>query len=1018
MFIIKYLSAVFKYPIIILISICAISLHTNIKAQQPVMWHITSEDGLPSMWVYDIHQDRRGFIWLATEVGVCLYDGTEFKLIPVPQSRNPAVSNIEEDQFGRIWFDNFIQDFYYYDPLDNQMSTFVLPDSIRQYYNNTNNYSFDIDQHNNLWLSAGGGIISRYNISDQSWKIFILSEIPIATSYGLDQNKGLWTIQTFLNTDTNPKRLHKLVHIQEDEIIQKNDLSVLRRDIFPTSQGIFITTSQGIYLMKNDQETKVLNEYNGFVEGKKNYLIRIKEDQNKNIWIYGADGAWVFDADLQAITFGDSPQILKGQFISNLIQDQEGNYWISTLGHGVYLIPALNVLNYQTEQGAISQEDILCMTEDHLGNLILTSNDGQITLFHPPNQLLHQYILPNGNDIEAIFFHKPSKRLFVERGKVFEFNYQSESPINHFFAGNTPKDIAMYKNNNLLVASGDGAYAINITPPTAHLSPLTSPYLENFTYFRNYGDKEHILKFRNIRSRAVWGDTLNERIWIAYTDDLYYYEAGKEFIFKGRDQKPLIAKDIIQDQEGILWVATLRQGIFGIKNKKIIYHYDQSNGLISNNSRVLKVYDQELWIGTNKGVQCLDLKKHTFRKIDRQDGLISSEINDMVIQEDKFWVGTSLGLMSFDRQLKSYNEFPPPIYITSLKIWEKDTLLQTQQTYQLSHRQNNLKIEFRGLAYRSRGKFQYKYRLLNLDTNWVYAESKQNFARYPSLPPGDYTFEVKAVNEDGVESKTTAKLQIQIHYPYWQTWWFLTLLILGIIALVSVIFSWRLRAIRAKNQAEEELLNSRLIALKSQMNPHFIFNALNSIQDFILQNEKLLANRYLGKFADLMRLTLNMSNYATVLLEEELKSLKLYLELEALRFEDTFHYEIQVDSKISTDKIELPSMLIQPYVENAIKHGLRHRKDNRKLWVRFRLSPQKDILYCEIEDNGIGREKSREINQYQAKKYPSFAMNASRKRLEILNLKHKKNISLQIIDLKNDSHQAIGTKVVLSIALV
>ena len=1008
----------FKHSIIIFFTICTFGLHTSIHAQQPVMWQITSEDGLPSMWVYDIHQDRRGFIWLATEVGICRYDGTAFKIIPVPQSKNPAVSNIEEDQFGRIWFDNFIEDYFYYDPLDKQMYTFVLPDSIQQHYNGASHYGFEIDQHNNLWLSNKRQIIGRYNISDQSWKSFVVTEIPMFFNYGLDKKKGLWAIQSVFNKeDINPKLSHKLIHIQEDEIVQKKDLSIAGGSIFPTSQGVFMTTAhQGIYLIKDDQESRVLNKYN-IIEGKQGYLIRIKEDQNKNIWIFGAKGAWVFNADLQAITFGESPQMLKGQYISNLIQDQEGNYWISTLGHGVYIIPALNVLNYKIRHGVILQEDILCMTEDHLGNLILASNDGQITLFHPPNQLLRQYILPNGNNIETIFFHKPSKRLFVENGAVFEFIYESESPVKHFRVGSTPKDMAIYKNNNLLIASGDGAYAINITPPTAHLDPLKSPYLENFTYFKNYGIKEHILKFRNIRSRAIWGDTLHERIWVAYTDDLYYYEAGNEFIFKGGSQKPLIAKDIIQDQEGILWVATLRQGIFGIKSKKIIYHYDQSNGLISNNCRVLKVYNQELWIGTNQGIQCLDLKTHTFRTVDRQDGLISSEVNDMVIQDDKVWVGTSLGLMSFDRQLKTYNKFPPPIYITSLKIWEKDTLLQTQQTYQLSHHQNNLKIEFRGLAYRSRGKFQYKYRLLNLDTNWVYAESKQNFARYPSLPPGKYTFEVKAVNEDGVESTTIAKLKIQINYPYWQTWWFLILMILSILSLVSVIFSWRLRAIRAKNQIEEELLNSRLIALKSQMNPHFIFNALNSIQDFILQNEKLLANRYLGKFADLMRLTLNMSNYSKVLLEEELKNLKLYLELEALRFEDTFHYEIQLDSKISVDKIELPSMLIQPYVENAIKHGLRHRKDSRRLWVRFRLSPQSDILYCEIEDNGIGRAKSRDINQYQAKKYPSFAMNANRKRLEILNLKYKKNISLQIHDLKSNSHQAIGTKVVLSIVL-
>ncbi|HNN31254.1 MAG TPA: histidine kinase, partial [Chitinophagaceae bacterium] len=219
-----------------------------------------------------------------------------------------------------------------------------------------------------------------------------------------------------------------------------------------------------------------------------------------------------------------------------------------------------------------------------------------------------------------------------------------------------------------------------------------------------------------------------------------------------------------------------------------------------------------------------------------------------------------------------------------------------------------------------------------------------------------------------------------------------------------------------KSKLQEEARQSQLASLKAQMNPHFMFNALNSIQEYILLSDKRLANMYLGKFADLMRLILDQSNKEIISLEEELKILNLYLELEALRFEENFEYIIQKENIEDEAEINIPAMLIQPYVENAIKHGLLHKQGLKKISIHFKL--QKNKLLCVVEDNGIGRKRSGEINALRNKKYTSFATGATQKRLELLNQNNPNLIVVNYTDLTLNNTTYIGTKVSIVIPII
>ncbi|WP_147676131.1 tetratricopeptide repeat-containing sensor histidine kinase [Algibacter pacificus] len=256
-----------------------------------------------------------------------------------------------------------------------------------------------------------------------------------------------------------------------------------------------------------------------------------------------------------------------------------------------------------------------------------------------------------------------------------------------------------------------------------------------------------------------------------------------------------------------------------------------------------------------------------------------------------------------------------------------------------------------------------------------------------------------------------------------------SVIIAGLILLTSIFYFSRLKTkkkaelitvelkeTQKRLAIEKQYRDSELKALKAQMNPHFIFNALNSIQDYIVLNQKNLASDYLGKFADLIRNYLHFSDTGFISIPDEVHNLNLYLELEKLRFEDKLEYTFRVDDAANSDTIKIPTMLIQPYVENALKHGLLHKKEHRKLEVSLsKISDQ--IIECIIEDNGIGREKSRAIKARKQAQHKSFALKATTERLDLLNYGREKKIGVEIIDLK-ENNTAKGTRVILKIPIL
>jgi sensor histidine kinase YesM len=306
-----------------------------------------------------------------------------------------------------------------------------------------------------------------------------------------------------------------------------------------------------------------------------------------------------------------------------------------------------------------------------------------------------------------------------------------------------------------------------------------------------------------------------------------------------------------------------------------------------------------------------------------------------------------------------------------------------------------------------------KYRLSGLDTTWTEQKGNHIAIIYNALPAGIFQFEAFALNEDDAQSEELVSFRFTINPPFWQTWWFYLLVAVLSIGLVSGLFLLRIRHINRKAALEHAVVTSKLTALRSQMNPHFLFNALNSIQELVLSKDTKNAIRYLGTFSGLTRTILENSAKETVRLSEEIDMLKQYLELEKLRFGDTLEISMVVDPKIDQEGIRIPPMLIQPYVENALKHGLLHLQNDRKLNLEF--NQNNNILAITITDNGVGRAKAKEIAK-QKKKHQSFSSEATENRLQSMKNTFGVSGSVEVIDLYENGNPS-GTKVIMMIPL-
>jgi signal transduction histidine kinase len=535
----------------------------------------------------------------------------------------------------------------------------------------------------------------------------------------------------------------------------------------------------------------------------------------------------------------------------------------------------------------------------------------------------------------------------------------------------------------------------------------------------NLKTREIIVHSRSIgyedRSLAIL-ESISNRIWLGSVDGLFEFRDSMLISQNGHAA--------FQDRVEALGELSDSSLVIGIKGRGVYFwnpnetepylSLDKTNGLTSNLVENIFVDDEEnVWVGTPFGLNKIsintdssaELSNFEIKHFTTNHGLPSNEINMVRKFNDKLWVATSRGLINLIEQPESKIS-PQPII---QDIYLNGKRYSPEESIEIHFGNNNLAIEYVTLNYGlGRDNIPYRFQLLpSQSSDWTL--TKNRTINFSSLTNGQYTFNVQSQNEDGYWSDST-QYDFVVLAPFWKRWWFILLSILGLIGLFILVYKYRVRQVRHEANIQKKMNELERSALRSQMNPHFIFNALNAIQNYINIGDKLSANRYLSRFARLIRTALNHSRVTKIALEDEISTLENYLELEQMRFSGEFEYEISVADDIEPFAVEIPSMLIQPFIENSIVHGLSTKEGKGKISIDFRKSDNK--LFVTIEDNGIGINQS--LKQKKSSLHKSVGMTITKQRLEILNGK-KSMPYLQIKELKNEEGKVAGTSVKLEI---
>lgn len=680
-------------------------------------------------------------------------------------------------------------------------------------------------------------------------------------------------------------------------------------------------------------------------------------------------------------TLFESQHFFDDLFISTFSKKENGTLFFGTFGEGVIVVPDKDNI------APVFDHLFLGITSSPSNDVFLSTRSGKVFSYKNDLKLIDEHNV-NIDHVFSIYgdFSFDSIR---QKGILYPIDY-------------TIKDVAQISHQYILEATSEKVL-IRVDKKSSFPKDLDFIYtsIDSLSY----------VVFTGKRSYAVCWDA---------KDSLIYHSTGfgvysKEWSTLKRDtllfkNKPFLAIDL-EIYDDLLVCATGNNGLLFFKNNQFSFQLSEKDGLNSNALNKIKIKGDQLFILSKKGIQLYDFKLNIFIQPGVKEGVFNTGITNFALSDDKLWLLEKHRFYSIDLVKLSDKEMIGQLYIDSITI--NNQLIDYRNEKTFSYHENALKIYFDYRDIETKRETKIMYLLEGLHDDWSALSTTQNVINFQYLPKGKYVFKIKSVYR-GQETKPFI-YAFRIYAPFWQQWWFLIGLTLLAIAIVLLFNKRKAGKLRKENivQLEKEklktsLLDSELKALRSQMNPHFIFNSLNSIQDLILREDTDASYDYIVLFADLVRSTLNYSSQDFIPLEKEMEFLNVYLTLERLRFEDDFTYSLDSEDDLN---IKIPSLIVQPFIENALQHGLLHKKGQKRLSLNFKLT---DKLTCTIIDNGIGRKAAKKIQQRQGENHESFALKAIEKRLSILSTKNNFEAGYSIEDLyKNGT--AIGTKVVVTI---
>lgn len=567
------------------------------------------------------------------------------------------------------------------------------------------------------------------------------------------------------------------------------------------------------------------------------------------------------------------------------------------------------------------------------------------------------------------------------------------------------------------------------TLPSSDIHAMVTDPQRNFLICTNFGFawfnpltgamrnfREHVALSSIAFTHTFYAMATKHDWWLCQDDGLYRFRLSDSTLHK------VIANDRMQaicsDSAGNMYAGG-EKGFYILRDDayKLL---GKDDGLPSDNVMALSADAAgDIWIAGNVGLS--RYAKGELTSFDARDGLLQSNhmlCNFYLSSNGEMFTGSADGFNHFSPQQLTATIAPLPVYVTALEL--QDTVLGFPGggLVELPYYQNKLNFSFLATDFRLAAYIQYRYRLQGFDSNYVYAGTQRS-ARYTNLAPGSYTFQVEASADGKHWTAAKTPVHIMITRAYWNNWWFRALVALLLLGAGYAAYRIRIGQIRraAKMRSNYEIRLSELenSALRAQMNPHFIFNSLNTINAFVNSNDRARSNEYISKFSKLIRLILDHSRQKRISLKDELEVMQLYLQLEQIRFAQRFDVQVHVTG-LDADNTEVPPLIIQPFVENAILHGLLPREHRGLLTVAVeRLD---DCLQCTITDNGIGRKAAGSLKGRNGYNHRSHGMEITLKRIALFNKEYGLEKEIRIIDLTDADGNATGTRFEVPLAYV
>lgn len=910
---------IFRYPrshlwLGLFLLLCGVTA----EAQDPFSLNFDTEQGLPSSEIFKIAFEKNGKVWFATDRGLCSYNSYEFEVYSTAEGlTNNSVLNFETDPDGNLWMLNLDGSINYL--MDGKLYAFEANDSLAK-------YGFRDQLTLGLAWDPQGRIL-----------LWQPHRINFKTYFRWDQKQRTWDNFSFEELEQSYPSFragHLKLLAPGHRYIPDTDLALL----YPLSDDEFLyvrNNKRSIIFKARKGDPTILDS----LDLKSNVMGIWSEDQH-SMWISTAQGLYQSNRNLDP----PSVQYFSGVPISALQKDREGNFWLATLDEGVKLVPsfAFKKPHYSNPDAQDQLAFSLTPLKNHLisshiqGNIMALDQEFQArTIVQSPK---HFSILNYPTSISAGVAHYP---YFIrESGEGLEV---------------TEKDWG-FRSPNVVNYAGSQFACLGNT----HYRWIDSlQQLESEQVFLQQKSLGRILSILRTPSGILLGTVKGLVELRGPVDSLYPVSVYQDY-----DALQSRINHLVMDPSGRILVGTMGKGV-AILMADTIFVIDQSKGLAGNMvNRVRPENDSILWVATNRGVDRIRLRHGPQPEIisvdhlNSADGLPSNFVRDVAIWQGHVWLATNKGLVYFQPDEVFERALPrPQIALDSVLV--NRIAVPPDSTPILSYSENDLAFEFTAVSFRKpTGQPFYRFRLLGQDSSWTY--TSQRGVQYPGLPSGSYTFEVMARNRMGQWSADSARFQFEIRPHFSQTWWFSTLLVLLVVGILAGLYFYR-EARRRARQTQEWILQqtqlrakeAELAALRNQMNPHFVFNALNSIQNFIFKKDAPKASYFLGRFAQLMRDGLEFSRSRLIALEDELKFLQAYLELESLRFPDKFSYSIDLDEELDPTEVMLPPFLFQPVLENALKHAFKNIDYPGLLEIRFQLL-REDLLQVIIQDNGSG----------------------------------------------------------------